>query len=254
MPFDQQIPDNIVAGRNAVSELLRSGRDIEYLMVAQNAGGAAVPILKTCRQKGIVVKEMPRQKLDAKLPGINHQGIAAVVSAAEYISLSDLIERAKSDPDNPPFLVLLDNLEDPHNLGAIIRTGEAAGIHGIIIPKRRSVGLGGIAAKVASGAVEYVPVCRVPNLAATIDTLKENGIWVFGADMDGDALFQTDFSGPCAIVIGSERKGISRLVKEKCDLLVSIPMRGRINSLNAPVAAGVMLYSVVRSREQNRKG
>lgn len=235
---------DIVAGRNAVAEVVRSGREIEYIMVAKGAGGSLLPIIAQCRQMGLTVKEMPRNKLDLKLPGVNHQGIAAVVSSAEYSTVEDIIERA-NDLENKAILVL-DEIADPHNLGAIIRTAEAAGIAGIIIPKRRSAGLNSTVAKVAVGAVEYVPVARVANIASTLEKLKEHGYWVYGADMDGEDIYQTDMSGKSAIVIGSEGFGISRLVKEKCDVIVKIPMFGKINSLNASVAAGIMVYETVR--------
>ncbi|MGN0174346.1 MAG: 23S rRNA (guanosine(2251)-2'-O)-methyltransferase RlmB [Acutalibacteraceae bacterium] len=247
MPFNDKIPSDVVAGRNAVNEVLRSGREIEFLMVAKGAGGSVVPIIAECKKRHIPIKEMPRQKLDLKLPGVNHQGVAIVVSSGEYSTVEEILETAKKD-NKPPFILILDEIEDPHNLGAIIRTAEASGVHGIIIPKRRSVGINNTVYKTACGAAEYVKVARVSNLVSAIDTLKENGVWIYGTDMNGENIFETDFKSACALVIGNEGKGIGRLVKEKCDFCVKIPMFGKINSLNASVAAGISMYSVVKSR------
>ena len=246
MTFDDKIHNDVVAGRNAVNEVLRSGREIEFLMVAKGAGGSVVPIIAECKKRHITIKEMPRQKLDFKLPGVNHQGVAVVVSSGEYCSVEDILAVAK-EKDEPAFILILDEIEDPHNFGAIIRTAEASGVHGIIIPKRRSVGINNTVYKTACGAAEYVKVARVSNLPSTIDFLKENGVWVYGTDMDGENIFQTDFKSACALIIGNEGKGIGRLVKEKCDFCVKIPMYGKINSLNASVAAGISMYSVVKS-------
>ncbi len=248
MTFDDKIHNDVVAGRNAVNEVLRSGREIEFLMVAKGAGGSVVPIIAECKKRHITIKEMPRQKLDFKLPGVNHQGVAVVVSSGEYCSVEDILAVAK-EKDEPAFILILDEIEDPHNFGAIIRTAEASGVHGIIIPKRRSVGINNTVYKTACGAAEYVKVARVSNLPSTIDFLKENGVWVYGTDMDGENIFQTDFKSACALIIGNEGKGIGRLVKEKCDFCVKIPMYGKINSLNASVAAGISMYSVVKSRK-----
>ena len=248
MTFDDKIHNDVVAGRNAVNEVLRSGREIEFLMVAKGAGGSVVPIIAECKKRHITIKEMPRQKLDFKLPGVNHQGVAVVVSSGEYCSVEDILAVAK-EKDEPAFILILDEIEDPHNFGAIIRTAAASGVHGIIIPKRRSVGINNTVYKTACGAAEYVKVARVSNLPSTIDFLKENGVWVYGTDMDGENIFQTDFKSACALIIGNEGKGIGRLVKEKCDFCVKIPMYGKINSLNASVAAGISMYSVVKSRK-----
>lgn len=248
MTFDDKIHNDVVAGRNAVNEVLRSGREIEFLMVAKGAGGSVVPIIAECKKRHITIKEMPRQKLDFKLPGVNHQGVAVVVSSGEYCSVEDILAVSK-EKDEPAFILILDEIEDPHNFGAIIRTAEASGVHGIIIPKRRSVGINNTVYKTACGAAEYVKVARVSNLPSTIDFLKENGVWVYGTDMDGENIFQTDFKSACALIIGNEGKGIGRLVKEKCDFCVKIPMYGKINSLNASVAAGISMYSVVKSRK-----
>lgn len=242
--IQKNIESDIVAGRNAVTELLKSGREIEYVMTAKGAGGSLKPIIAQCKERGIVVKEIPKQKLDMKLQGVNHQGVAAVAACAKYAELSEIIEKANGVQN--PIILVLDEIEDPHNLGAIIRTAEAAGVCGIIIPKRRSAGLNSTVAKVAAGAVEYVPVARVSNISAAVDELKSAGFWVYGADMDGQSLYDTDISGKIALVIGSEGHGISRIVREKCDFIISIPMFGQINSLNASVAAGVIVYEAVR--------
>ena len=242
--IQKNIESDIVAGRNAVTELLKSGREIEYVMVSKGAGGSLKPIIAQCKERGIVVKEIPKNKLDMKLQGVNHQGVAAIAACAQYAALSDIIDKANGVQN--PIILVLDEIEDPHNLGAIIRTAEAAGVCGIIIPKRRSAGLNSTVAKVAAGAVEYVPVARVSNISAAVDELKDNGFWVYGADMDGQSLYDTDISGKIALVIGSEGHGISRIVREKCDFIVSIPMFGKINSLNASVAAAVIVYETVR--------
>ena len=242
--IQKNIESDIIAGRNAVTELLKSGREIEYVMTAKGAGGSLKPIIAQCKERGIVVKEIPKQKLDMKLQGVNHQGVAAVAACAKYAELSEIIEKANGVQN--PIILVLDEIEDPHNLGAIIRTAEAANVSGIIIPKRRSAGLNSTVAKVAAGAVEYVPVARVSKISAAVDELKSAGFWVYGADMDGQSLYDTDISGKIALVIGSEGHGISRIVREKCDFIISIPMFGQINSLNASVAAGVIVYEAVR--------
>ncbi|MGN0557420.1 MAG: 23S rRNA (guanosine(2251)-2'-O)-methyltransferase RlmB [Acutalibacteraceae bacterium] len=248
MPLND-IQSDIIAGRNAVFEAVRSGREIEYVMIAKGVGGAATPIIAECKKRGIVIKEMPRNKLDLKLGGMNHQGVAAVVSSAEYSTIEDIIEKAKTATH--PLILVLDEIEDPHNLGAIIRSAEAAGAVGLIIPKRRSAGLNRTVAKVASGALEYLPVARVSNIAAAVEKLKSEGFWAYGADMDGECVYDVDMSGKTALIIGSEGHGISRIVREKCDVIVSIPMFGNINSLNASVAAGILIYETVRRNIQN---
>ena len=227
--------------------ILRSGREIEFLMVAKGAGGSVMPIIAECRKRKIPVKEMPRQKLDFKLPGVNHQGVAIVVSSGSYSSVEEIIESAKAD-SKPAFILVLDEIEDPHNFGAIIRTAECCAVHGIIIPKRRNVGLNYIVAKTSCGALEYMRVARVTNLASTIDELKKKNIWVYAADMDGQRWDKTDFSGGCCLVVGSEGNGVGRLIKEKCDVTVSLPMMGKVNSLNASVAAGVLMYEITKQR------
>jgi 23S rRNA (guanosine2251-2'-O)-methyltransferase len=199
-----------------------------------------------CRKKDIPVKEVDSRKMDALAR--NHQGVIAFAACKEYATLADLY-KAAADKNEPPFFVILDEVEDPHNLGAILRTAEAAGAHGVIIPKRRAVGLTATVYKASAGAVEYVPVARVTNLTETFKELKKNGIWVYGLDMDGQDWDKTDLTGAAALVVGSEGNGIGRLVRESCDFVVSLPMNGRINSLNASVACGIILYEAARQRQ-----
>ncbi len=239
---------NIICGRNPVLEAVRSGREIDRLLVAHGVtGGSVTAIIAKCKAKGILIKEISPQKLDYYCGGANHQGVAVMYAAEEYSTPEEILETARMRNESP-FIIICDEIEDPHNLGAIIRTAEACGVHGIIIPKRRSASLNATVAKSASGALEYMKVARVTNIANTIDYLKENGVWVFGADMDGDDYTLTDFDAPCALVIGNEGKGIGALTAKKCDGIVSLPMCGKINSLNASVAAGVLMYEVVRKR------
>ena len=241
--------ENIIVGRNPVLEAVRSGREIDKLFVAKGVSGGTISvIIAKCSARGIVVKEVSSTKLDWLSGGANHQGVAVSIAAQSYSSVDDILNYA-NEKGEPPFIIICDEIEDPHNLGAIIRTAETAGATGIIIPKRRSAGLNTTVYKVASGALEYVPVSRVGNLAAAIDELKANGIWVYGADMHGEDIYSTDLTGNVAVVVGSEGSGISRLIKEKCDFLVKIPMFGKINSLNASVAAGIMMYEAVRQRQ-----
>lgn len=239
---------NVIVGRNPVSEALRSGREIDKLLIAHGADlGSAKAIVAKCRERGILVKEVSPAKLDALSGGASHQGLALIVASHEYSTVDDILAFAK-EKGEAPFIIVCDEIEDPHNLGAIIRTAEACGAHGIIIPKRRSASLNAVVAKSSAGALEYMRVARVTNVTSAIDLLKENGIWVFAADMDGEDWCLTDYSGPTALVIGSEGRGLGRLVKEHCDKIVSMPMRGKINSLNASVAAGVLMYEVARQR------
>ena len=244
---------NIICGRNPVLEALRSGREIDRLLVAHGTGGGSVTaIIAKCRAKGILIKEISLQKLDYYCGGANHQGVAVMFASQEYATVEDMFALAETRGEKP-FLIICDEIEDPHNLGAIIRTAEATGVHGVIIPERRSASLNATVAKAACGALEYVPVARVTNIANTIDALKERGVWVFGADMDGDDYTRTDFDTPCALVIGNEGKGIGALTAKKCDAVISLPMHGKINSLNASVAAGILMYEVVRSRNADKK-
>ena len=237
-----------IIGRNPVAEAIKSGREIDKIMVKKGEiEGSLRPIIKKARDMGIPVIEADKNKLDQLAEGGNHQGVIAYAAAHDYASLDDIFKKAE-EKGEPPFIVILDKITDPHNFGSIIRTANCAGAHGIIIPKRGSVGLNEVVAKTSAGAIEYVPVAKVTNIAQTIDILKERGVWVAGAEAGGDTMYKTDLSGSMALVIGSEGEGISRLVKEKCDFLVEIPMFGDVNSLNASVAAAVLMYEVVRRR------
>lgn len=248
MPQDERLNDNLIIGRNAVTELLKSGREIENVLIAKGEHeGSINRIIALCKEQHIVIKTVDRRKLDAMCGGANHQGVAANVPSHGYATVEEILTYAQ-EKGEPPFLILCDEIEDSHNLGAIIRTAEASGAHGIIIPKRRSVGLNFIVAKTSCGALEYMRVARVSNLAATIEDLKKKNIWVYCADMDGQPWCKTDFSGGCALVIGNEGKGVGRLIKEKCDITVSLPMLGEINSLNASVAGGIIMYEIARQR------
>lgn len=238
----------LIIGRNAVLEALRSERAIDTLLVAKGErNGSIGRIIADCRNRGAVIKEVDKRKLDFLCGGGNHQGVAAYAASHEYAELEDIFSLAKERDENP-FIIICDELEDPHNLGAIIRTAECAGAHGIIIPKRRSVSLTWAVSKASAGALEYMPVARVTNLAAAIDELKERGVWIYSADMDGKPFFETDFSGALGLVIGSEGNGVGKLIREKSDFIVSLPMKGKINSLNASVAAGILMYEVARQR------
>lgn len=246
--MEKEQGNNIIAGRNPVAEALRSGREIDRLLVAHGqTGGSVAAIIAKCKDRGILIKEVSPAKLDYMTGGANHQGVALLIATQEYSTVEDILSFAK-EKNEPPFIIVCNEIEDPHNLGAIIRTAEAAGVHGIIIPKRRSASLNVTVAKAASGALEYMKVARVTNIANEIDRLKNEGIWVFGADMDGEDYSLTDFNCPCALVIGNEGRGIGNLVAKKCDAIVSLPMKGEINSLNASVAAGILMYAVVKSR------
>ena len=243
--------DGIIEGRNAVAEALRAGTPIDKVFVLK--GEVDLPLRQLAnqaRQQGAVLAEVDRHKLDAMSRTHAHQGIVAVAAVREYASVEDLLQAAR-DRGEPPLLVVCDELSDPHNLGAVIRTAECAGAHGVIIPKRRSAGLTAVVAKTSAGAVSHVPVARVANLPALLKELKEAGVWVFGTAADGDRLlYDADLKGPAAIVIGSEGDGMGRLVAETCDFKVRIPMRGKLNSLNASAAAAILLYEAVRQRMQ----
>ncbi len=237
-----------IAGRNSVREALRSGRPIDSLLVARGQRTKECgDIVAQCRKRGIPVKEIDSRKMDSICGGTTHQGVAVLVAQQEYATLEDIFSLAESRGE-PPLIVVADNIEDPHNLGAIIRTAEASGAHGVVVPKRRSAGLTLAVSKAAAGALEYVPVARVANIPAALEELKERGVWIYAVDMDGSTWCETDLTGPAALVLGSEGNGIGRLVKEKCDFVLSLPMRGKISSLNVSVAAGVMLYEVTRQR------
>ncbi len=246
--FTEEKQNNIICGRNPVLEAVRSGREIDRLLVAHGANGGTISaIIAKCSAKGILIKEISPQKLDYYCGGANHQGVAVMFASQEYSSVEEILQTAE-ERNEKPFIIICDEIEDPHNLGAIIRTAEACGVHGIIIPKRRSASLNATVAKTAAGALEYMKVARVTNIANTIDELKEKGVWIFGADMDGQPYTQIDYDTPCAIVIGNEGKGIGTLTAKKCDAIISLPMKGKINSLNASVAAGALMYEVVRKR------
>lgn len=245
---EEQQKQDLIIGRNAVAEAFRANRTVDTLYLLRGEKNPSLTRLAAlCRESGGVVKEVERKKLDSLCGGANHQGVAAFAAAHTYSSVADILQYAK-EKGEPPFVVVCDELEDPHNLGAIIRTAEAAGAHGVIVPKRRSASLSFSVAKTAAGALEYMRVARVPNLPAVLDELKAAGCWVYGADMDGAAYQTTDFSGGVALVIGSEGKGLGRLVREKCDFIVSLPMKGQITSLNASVAAGILMYAVSTQR------
>ena len=239
---------DLLIGRNAVMQALDSGRQIDCLYVTRGEkNGSVGAIIRKCKENGIVIKEVDRKKLDFMCGNMNHQNVTAKCAVHEYASVDDIFSLAAQRGEDP-FIIICDELEDPHNLGAIIRTAEVTGAHGVIIPKRRSVTLSYAVGKTSAGAVEYVPVAKVVNLASEIEELKKRGLWIYAADMDGEDWCSVDFSGPVALVIGSEGKGVSRLVKEKCDVIVSLPMKGRINSLNASVAAGLLMMEVSRQR------
>lgn len=245
---EHRAQENIIAGRNAVSEALRAGRAIDSLFILRGEkSGAVLALAARAKDAGAAVKEADAVKLAHMCPGENHQGVVAVAAVKEYAAVEDLFAAAR-DRGEPPFFVICDGLEDPHNLGAVIRSAECAGAHGVIIPKRRSVGLTYAVGRASAGAVEHMPVARVPNLPRLLDELKQKGVWVFAADMDGQPWVQADLTGPCALVIGSEGRGVGRLVKEKADFVLSLPVKGKINSLNASVAAGVLCCEAARQR------
>ena len=240
--------NDIIAGRNPVMEAIRSGRSIESILVAKGErSGSVVAIIAKAKQKNIPVKDVDSKKLDFLAKGVNHQGIVAQCAVKEYSALEDIFALAEERGESP-FIIVLDKIEDPHNLGAIIRTAECAGAHGVIIPERRSAGLSYTVEKTSAGALEYMPVVRVKNISAVLQKLKDKGIWVYGADMDGEHYKKVNFDGAVALVIGNEGKGISPLVAKDCDVIVSLPMKGKINSLNASVAAGILMYEIVDKR------
>ena len=237
-----------IIGKNPVLEALRAERDINKIWIAEGSNkGQMQQVIQLAKQAGVIVQYVPKQKLDQTVSG-NHQGVAASVAAYQYAELEDLFQAA-ANKNEDPFFLILDEIEDPHNLGSILRTADASGVHGVIIPKRRAVGLTAAVAKASTGAIEHVPVARVTNLARTIEELKEKGVWIVGTDAKGKQDFrQMDGKMPLAIVIGSEGKGIGRLISEKCDFLVRLPMAGKVTSLNASVAASLLMYEVYRKR------
>ena len=245
----EQVNDGISEGRNGGTEAIRAGVSIDKIYLLKGEGDSALGhIASAAREQGVVVVNTDRRKLDAMSRTHAHQGVIALAAVRAYASVDDILAAATAK-NEPPLIVVCDELSDPHNLGAVIRTADAAGAHGVIIPKRRSAGLTAVVGKTSAGAVAHVPVARVPNLPALLRELKEAGVWVFGAAAEGTAsLYHADLKGPAAIVIGSEGDGMGRLVRENCDFIVSIPMRGKINSLNASAAAAVLLYEAVRQR------
>lgn len=241
--------EEIIAGKHPVLEAMKAGRALNKIFLYKEAQRHLVqPIMEEAKERGIVVQLVDKRKLDQLAPEMQHQGVVAQAAAIAYAEVEDLLARAAKSGE-APFIVLLDEIEDPHNLGSILRTADCTGVHGVIVPKRRSAGLTAVVAKTSAGAVEYVPVARVANLVQTMEKLKEAGLWIAGADAGAPQSFhRTKLTGPLAVVIGSEGKGLSRLVREKCDFILSLPMFGHVNSLNASVAAGVILYEVVRQR------
>ena len=249
--MEQNLKDGRIEGRNPVMEALKSGKTIDKIYVLKGDGqGSVVKIRALAKQKKIPIVEIDRKKMDEMSESHSHQGVIALVPPVDYVTVQDILKRAEQKGEKP-FIVVLDEVEDPHNLGSIIRSANGAGVHGILIPKHRSTGITATVAKVAAGACFYTPVAKVTNLAQTMEELKEQGVWFYGADMDGEkTVFETDFSGGCGIVIGNEGKGISRLVREKCDFIVNIPMHGEIESLNAAVSAGIFMYQAANSRNK----
>lgn len=237
-----------VEGRNAVLEAFRSGRCVDKLFILDGCqDGPVRTIAREARKKDTIINYVSKERLDQLSETKAHQGVIAQVAAYEYSTVEEILAKAE-EKGEPPFLVLLDNVEDPHNLGAIIRTANLAGAHGVIIPKRRSVGLTSTVAKTSAGAINYTPVAKVTNLVRTIEELKEKGIWFVCADMGGESMYRLNLTGPIGMIVGNEGEGVSRLVREACDFIASIPMKGDIDSLNASVAAGVLAYEIVRQR------
>ncbi len=237
-----------IEGRNAVLEAFRSGKTIDKLFVLDGCkDGPILSITREARKHDTIIQYVPRERLDQISETGRHQGVIAYAAAYEYAEVSDILENARKKGEDP-FIFLLDNIEDPHNLGAIIRTANLAGAHGVIIPKRRAAGLTATVAKTSAGALNYTPVAKVTNLAAAIEELKKEGLWFVCADMGGETMYRLNLKGPIGLVIGNEGEGVSRLVREKCDYIASIPMKGDIDSLNASVAAGVLAYEIVRQR------
>ena len=238
----------MIEGRNAVLEAFRSGKCVDKLFILDGCqDGPVRTIAREARKHDTIVKFVPKERLDSMSETGAHQGVIAQVAAYDYSTVEDILKKAEEKGEHP-FLILLDNIEDPHNLGAIIRTANLAGAHGVIIPKHRAVGLTATVAKTSAGALNYTPVAKVANLGQTIDELKEKGIWFVCADMDGEVMYRQNLTAPIGLVIGNEGNGVSRLVKEKCDFVAAIPMKGDIDSLNASVAAGILAYEVVRQR------
>lgn len=241
------VSDQLVAGRNPVIELLKSERPVDkILLLRQDGKGSLLKIIAMAKERGVPVKDVTKEKLDSLCPDINHQGVIAFAAACDYATVEDIFKRAG---DEPLFVVIADGIEDPHNLGAIIRSADAAGAHGVIIPKRHGAGLTAAVMKASAGAAEHLPVARVSNLASTVEELKKQNVWVYAADMDGTDWCTVDYAGAVALIIGSEGTGVSRLLKDRSDVIISLPMCGKINSLNASVATGILLYEITRQRK-----
>ena len=234
---------SLILGRNPVIESLKAGKMIDSIYISSEAGGSISVICSMAKEQGIVIKKVNEQKLN----GASHQGVIAMAACAEYVEIQDILDIAKKK-NEPPFIIICDEIEDPHNLGAIIRTAEASGVHGVIIPKRRSASLNHTVFKTSAGAAAWMPVARVSNLSQAVDTLKENGVWIYGTDSSGEDYKSVSFDGAVGLIIGSEGFGMSRLLKEKCDFLLRLPMVGKITSLNASVAGGIFMYEVLKSR------
>lgn len=246
---ETELPEGVIVGRNAVLELLKSGRSIDKLLVKEGElEGSAKLIVAEAAARGIPVVHTERAGLDRICGGLNHQGVIAYAAAKEYVSIDDILATA-AERGEPPFVLVLDGIEDPYNLGAIIRTAECAGVHGVIIPKRRSATLSAAVEKTSAGALEYMAIARVPNLTAAVEELKEKGLWVYAAEAGGQPLHSTSMTGPIAVVMGGEGTGVSQLLRSKCDFTVSVPLCGRINSLNVSAAAAVVLYEVRNQRD-----
>lgn len=244
----QRINEFTIEGRNAVIEAFRAGRPIDKVYIQDGCqDGPILTIKREARKRDVLIKYAAKERLDQMSETGKHQGVIACAAAYEYAEIEDMFRMAEQKGESP-FFVLLDNIEDPHNLGAIIRTANLAGAHGVIIPKNRAAGLTAVVARTSAGALNYTPVAKVTNLAKTIEELKEKGLWFVCADMDGTRMYDLDLKGPIGLVIGSEGDGVGRLVKEKCDMTAAIPMKGDIDSLNASVAAGVLAYEIVRQR------
>jgi len=248
--MSERVREFVIEGRNAVTEALRSGKTIDKLYILDGCqDGPIMTIKREAAKRDVQIKYVQKERLDQLSETGRHQGVIAPAAAYEYAEVEDILKLAR-DKGEQPFLVLLDNIEDPHNLGAIIRTANLAGAHGVIIPKNHAAGLTATVARTSAGALNYTPVAKVTNMARTIEELKKEGLWFVCADMDGTTMYQLDLKGPIGLVIGNEGEGVGRLVKEKCDMVAAIPMQGDIDSLNASVAAGVLAYEIVRQRLQ----
>lgn len=245
---EKETEGGLIEGRNAVLEAFRSGKSVDKLYVMPgNQDGPVRTILREAKKHDTIINYVGKERLDGMSQTGHHQGVIAQVASYGYVPVEEILERAEKKGE-PPFLILLDGIEDPHNLGAILRTANVAGAHGVIIMKHRAVGLTATVAKTSAGAINYTPVARVTNMAKTIEQLKEKGLWFVCADMDGESMYDLDLKGPIGLVIGNEGDGVSRLVREKCDFVATIPMKGEIESLNASVAAGILAYEIVRQR------